>query len=228
MTPNISLSDTDALAQFMCLKRNARNVRDIAHWMMQHPELFDQTRRGTVTDVVIGVRAKSSREFVQLSNNSDNYELSMFHEQDPENDLVLHVEVHRSRDNYVPDIFNALSSDVHPVNNGSPVDRRDIPIALSDWSFLVAGCTGRYIRNEMWDSANAANPTLAEKVRVFLNNHLPRHFPGVSLESLQTLHSSGLITDFLADEIKDLIFDNRVGEAKTENLPTDFAPYLRS
>lgn len=219
-----TLSDTDLIANsFERLQREARGTTDIEEWFNIHLKMFEPSSLGEILKVTdVRFHEKHAPSNTLVSDNDARRVIEIFYTEDPDNALGVTVEL----------LIKTKADPVHPFlqkigaqkeNDTFTTVRENwtIPVKASDWSFIVSQIASYYLDGKLWlPNWNQESGSIISKVN-FLNEHLPRHFPGTSLENLKSLSEIGVLDDASPAAVRELLYATRATTSSSVSMPTN-------
>lgn len=197
---NINLADT--LKAFERLKQDARSLEDVNSWFLANTALLEISPGVQVKEIVV------SLSYGDL--------FDVFYEQDTEDVLRMRVVLRT----VVPEVnqpafMKSMSATYHTER--TKADRWLFPIKMEEWSFIVANLAFTYLRDKQWQSGHQA----VTKLESFLETQLPRHFPGMHIKHLRSLHETGLFPVDPPEAVTNVLYNTRSTSSSAKELPYD-------
>lgn len=197
--------------EFEALRDTARSLDDLRIWLTQHPDVFTgirQTMPYSDVDIELEVLFDDLAPSIQ-KNGTLPIKIRVLSSAD----WTLHSAL-ASLLPYQPTIGPQLITHAYVVN-----------LPLRDWPLASAFVAGVYF-NENWH-AITYEPTIAP-LRACVGQHIPKHFPGMTLEKIDALYRADLLTtdeknDSAIANVMTALFNTR-HKLPQLSLPGDVTP----
>lgn len=220
-----SQTENERTSSFEKLKRAATCIEDIESWFLQNRDVFVSPSQGEVTTLQVWVHPRRERDHMLVGGPKSPKVDEIFYEEEPEHILgmCINLYIKSTPEGKHPFLSNAGLQNTR-VSTGTLQEQWTMPIALSEWSFLVALSTSSYLLNKTARGLTSENDYFFMKIQKdFLVKNLPEHFPGITLDNIQALHAAGILENIGYAGITSFLFANRTS-AKVELHHIDDLP----
>lgn len=206
---SIQVNPTAALGlSFEKLKKEARSLEDVKAWFLQNHEILVSPVQGEVAYLNAWVHPRNERDYMLIGGPKSPKIDEIFYQDQPEHSLGLciYLQIKSAQEDNHP-FLSQIGLRNTRVSTGNLQEQWTMPITLSDWSFLVALSASSYMMNQ--SRGSTAEHVFLKVQRAFLENELPRHFPGITLDNMQALHATGILENISYTGMINFLFANR-------------------
>lgn len=187
-----ALSDS-VIASYRELQKNATALSDIAAWYKKHPEVLGKLPTHTPEQLSIKVDFSTAAIVAVL--------LGKYQE----TGLRVRVEIMISQEQVEVSPYGSITGiEALQFERGMSYTTK-FEMAFADWPLAIAAVAYDYVANDCY-SGNY-KPVIVAKALALMNEYLPKHFPGVTVDWLKTMHS----LDYLVREEEEITKNNLNG-----------------